>query len=96
MYIDTHTIVYAGTVITGLSVIIGLLSSIFKWLQKQRQQDSDIASLKKENALICYALMACLDGLEQLGANHAVPLAKEKLNKHLNLEAHDQKAEGGE
>lgn len=90
MYIDLHTIVYAASVITALGVIIGLLSSIFKWLQKQKQQDIDIAAIKKENALICYALMACLDGLEQLGANHSVPLAKDKLNKHLNRQAHDQ------
>ena len=90
MYIDTHPIIYAASVITALGVIIGLLLSIFKWLQRQKQQDDDIDNIKKENTLICYALMACLDGLEQLGANHTVPKAKEKLNRHLNLEAHDQ------
>ena len=37
-----------------------------------------------------YALQACLDGLEQLGANHNVPEAKDKLSKYINQQAHDQ------
>lgn len=44
--------------------------------------------MKEENTLMCYALMACLDGLMQLGANHTVPVAKEKLDKYLNQQAH--------
>ena len=90
MYIDAHTIVYTASVIGALGVIIGLLSKITKWLNRQKEQDVDIESIKEENTLICYAIMACLDGLEQLGANHSVPIAKEKLNKHLNRKAHDQ------
>lgn len=31
---------------------------------------------------------ACLDGLQRLGANNSVPLAKNKLDKHLNQQAH--------
>jgi citrate synthase len=35
------------------------------------------------------ALCACLDGLQQLGANHSVPVAKAKLEEWLNDKAHD-------
>lgn len=66
-------------------------------LKKKEQEDMKalqdefreaIKRIKEENALKCYALRACLDGLEQLGANHIVPVAREKLEKYLNLEAH--------
>ena len=39
-------------------------------------------------SLLCYGMSAALDGLIQLGANHSVPDAKDKLDKYLNKEAH--------
>ena len=44
--------------------------------------------MKEENTMLCYTMSACLDGLIQLGANHAVPTAKDKLDKYLNKQAH--------
>lgn len=81
-------IILAASFITALGVIIALISKVFKWFDKQVEQDKYIKELQSESALICYALSACLDGLKQLGANHNVPLAKEKLDKHLNNRAH--------
>jgi hypothetical protein len=89
MYITVQTIITAASLLTAVCVIIGALFKIHKWYLKQEQQDIEIKRLKKENALICYGLSACLDGLQQLGANHTVPLAKEKLDKYLNEEAHN-------
>lgn len=58
--------------------------------QKLREErNKEIKSIKKENTVICYALLACLDGLQQLGANHTVPKAHDMLSKHLNQAAHD-------
>lgn len=59
-----------------------------KWFMKQEKQDVDIKQLKEENTLIVYALSACLDGLEQLGANHTVTDAKNRLDKYINKQAH--------
>ena len=50
---------------------------------------SEISHIKDENAVLCFALSACLDGLVQLGANHNVPVARDKLDKHLNKQAHE-------
>ena len=89
MYVDVQTIITAASVLTAVCVIAGALFKAHKWYLKQEQQDIEIKRLKKENSLICYALSACLDGLMQLGANHSVPNAKEKLDKYLNQEAHN-------
>ena len=56
----------------------------------RKEHQSEIKKINKENTVMCYALLACLDGLEQLGANHSVPEAKNMLSKHLNKAAHDE------
>lgn len=88
MTITTETIVTTAAVITALGVIFGAIFAVYRWYLKQEKQDKDIAKIKEENTLICYALSACLDGLQQLGANHTVPVAKDKLDKYLNQQAH--------
>ena len=84
----TYYIITVASVITALGVIVGLMLKIHKWYLKQEKQDEEIKQIKEEDTLICYALSACLDGLQQLGCNHTVPDAKDKLDKFLNQQAH--------
>lgn len=86
--ITSETVIAAGAVVTALIAIFGVIFAAYRWYLKQGRQDEDIANIKEENTLICFALSACLDGLMQLGANHSVPVAKDKLDKHLNKKAH--------
>lgn len=86
--INSQTIILIAEVLTAIVVIFGGIFAVYKWYLKQNKQDADIAKIKEENTLICFALSACLDGLSQLGANHTVPVAKEKLDKYLNQQAH--------
>jgi hypothetical protein len=81
-------IITGASLITALGVILGVVFKIHKWYLRQEQQDKEIKQIKEEDTLICYALSACLDGLQQLGANHTVPDAKAKLDKYLNQQAH--------
>lgn len=94
-----QTIITAGAVVTACLTVFGVGRSFAKYLcsvkdrartraEHSTAQDKDIARLKEENQLICYGLSAALEGLEQLGANHSVPIAKNKLQKYLNEQAH--------
>ena len=94
-----QTIITAGAVVTAFLTVFSVGRSFAKYLcsvkdrartraEHSTAQDKDIARLKEENQLICYGLSAALDGLEQLGANHSVPIAKNKLQKYLNEQAH--------
>lgn len=94
-----QTIITAGAMVTACLTVFGVGRSFAKYLcsvkdrartraEHSTAQDKDIARLKEENQLICYGLSAALDGLEQLGANHSVPIAKNKLQKYLNEQAH--------
>ena len=100
MYITWQTIITAGAVVSAALLIFGLFAKGHKWFLKQENQDDrikkltehheeDVQRIKEENCLICYALSACLDGLIQLGCNHTVPDAKQKLDKYLNQQAHE-------
>lgn len=86
--ITTDTIVTIAAVIMALGVIFGVIFAVYRWYLKQNKQDEDIKHIKEENTLIVFALSACLDGLQQLGANHTVPIAKDKLDKYINQQAH--------
>lgn len=92
-------IITSGAVIGAMLTIFGVIKASVKLIQKSHKNreaikekimlyDTDIARLKEENTLICFGLCAALDGLEQLGANHTVPIAKGKLDKYLNTQAH--------
>jgi hypothetical protein len=77
--------------------IMGYYNKIHDWIKHQAEQDERMdriekaaAAERKELTLIVYALSACLDGLGQLGANHTVPVAKDKLDKYINKQAHQQ------
>ncbi len=88
MTITSETIVTTAAVIGALGVIFGVIFAVYRWYLKQEKQDKDIARIKEEDTLIVFALSACLDGLQQLGANHTVPIAKDKLDKYINQQAH--------
>lgn len=90
MYIDANTIITAASVITALVVIFSAVFTTYRWYLRQEKQDKDIAGLKEEMTLVCYCMSASLDGLMQLGANHSVPAAKDKLEKYINRKAHEQ------
>lgn len=90
-------IITAGAVVSAVLLLIGCAVKLFRWVNHQAEQDERMdrvekaaAAERKELTLIVYALSACLDGLGQLGANHTVPIAKDKLDKHINKQAHGQ------
>ena len=99
MYIDWNTIITAAAVVSAIGVLLGVLAKWHKRILAQEAQgeaikklqqhhEDDMKRINEENCLICFALSACLDGLQQLGANHTVPEAKDKLDKYLNQQAH--------
>ena len=83
-----NAIILTGSLLTALILIGTTYNKIHTWFLKQEQQDVQIANLKEEQRILCKGISACLDGLEQLGCNHSVPIAKQELEEHLNSAAH--------
>ena len=89
MTITLDTIIKTGAVIAALGTIGTVAIAVIRWFARQKKQDEDIRDIKDEQCIMSYALLACLDGLKQLGANGNVTDAHNKLEKHLNKKAHD-------
>lgn len=89
MYLTGETLIRLAAVAGALGSLSALLYKGFRRLEQQKEQQIEIANIKKEQCIICYALLATLDGLKQLGANGNVSNAYQKLEKHLNQSAHD-------
>lgn len=89
----TVDIIQLAGMFGALAVIGGALFALFRFIEQQKANKAEIKAMKRELTLICYGLSACLDGLEQLNCNHTVPIAREKLSKHLNQAAHDEEDE---
>ena len=89
MYITAETIIRWAEVVGAAGAIAAVIAAVVRWFVRQARQDEDIRDIKAEQCLTSYALLACLDGLKQLGANGNVTDAHNKLEKHLNKRAHD-------
>lgn len=92
-----ESIITVAAVLAAVAAIAGYYNKVYSWIRHQEEQDKrmdkiehDAQSVQKELTLIVYGLSACLDGLGQLGANHTVPVAKDKLDKYINKQAHRQ------
>lgn len=58
--------------------------------EAKKKESEDIQSIKDELCVISYAMLASLDGLMQLHCNGNVTKAHDRLEKHMNQQAHGQ------
>ncbi len=100
MYISIDTIIKIGALIGALGVIGGLLIAAYKFYLKpeklakrmenlRKMHEEDIRKINEEQCLITYGLLACLKGLREQGCNGPVTDGINRIEKHLNKQAHD-------
>jgi hypothetical protein len=90
VYVDANTIIWCASLLGAIGVLIGFAYRFFSWVEEQKAQSKKIQEIQGEQTVICYVLLAALDGLTQLGANGEVSKAHDMLSKHINKKAHDQ------
>ena len=83
-------IVALSKIIGAVSIIVGVVFSIFKFIENNKKQTKEIKNIKQEQMLVIYALSACLDGLHQQNCNGKVTEAINKIDKYINQAAHDE------
>lgn len=88
MYIDADGLLRCSAIISALGVIGGVVVSVVKMIVRDRRQSEIIKAMQEEQKLICYGLRGALQGLVEQGCNGPCRDALEKLDKHLNREAH--------
>lgn len=90
VYIDANTIITAATLFGAVTAIVGVAFNVYRWYLKQNKQDEEIEKMKNEQCLLTYGILACLKGLSEQGCNGPVAEAINKIEKHINKQAHDQ------
>lgn len=83
-----QTIITIASIITALGVIFGMIFAVYRWYLKQEKQDKDIKSIKEEQTLLTYGVLACLKGLKEQGCDGPVTTAINQIEKHINKQAH--------
>lgn len=89
MFITWQTIITAGAVLTAITAITTLLVKVIRWIDRQKTQDKEIQSMRDEQALLTYGILACLKGLKEQGCNGPVTEAIYRIEKHINKKAHE-------
>ena len=95
-----QSIITASAVLAAIVAMVTLFAKGVRWVDKQEKQDADIKalrnthisdmdSMKQEQTLIVYGLLACLKGLSEQGCNGPVTEAINQIEKHLNEKAHE-------
>ena len=90
MYVDVNTIITAASLLAAIGAIFSVIFAVYRWYLRQNRQDTEIEKLKSEQCLLTYGILACLKGLKEQGCNGPVTEAIEKIEKHINKQAHDQ------
>lgn len=80
----------AANLLTAITAIFSVIFAVYRWYLKQNRQDIEIGKLKSEQCLLTYGILACLKGLKEQGCNGPVTEAIDKIEKHINKQAHDQ------
>lgn len=100
MYVDAETIITAASLAGALAALAGVLIAVYRFSQRPKElqariehmekvHEEDIRRINEEQCLNTYGLLACLKGLKEKGCNGPVTEAINKIEKHLNKQAHD-------
>ncbi len=81
-------IITIASIITALGAIFGMIFAVYRWYLKQEKQDKDIKSIKEEQTLLTYGVLACLKGLKEQGCDGPVTSAINQIEKYINKQAH--------
>lgn len=94
-----QSVITAAAIVGAVVALVTYFTKIVRWVDKQTKQDEeitqlrkhhevDIASIKEEQTLLVYGVLACLKGLSEQGCNGPVTEAINKYEKYLNQKAH--------
>lgn len=95
-----QSVITAATFIGAVVALVTYFLKVVRWVDKQSKQEDeiknlkqhhedDIKSIKEEQTLLVYGVLACLKGLKEQGCNGPVTEAINKYEKYLNQKAHE-------
>ena len=86
-----QTVITVAAVLAAAGGIGAAVARVVRWLDRQKAQDADLDAIREEQTLLTYGVLACLKGLQEQGCNGPVTDAIDKIEKHINKAAHNQR-----
>ena len=86
--INAQTIITTAALLAAIGAILTLYNRAFKFIDRQKEQDAEIKSIREEQKILTIGVLACLKGLSEQGCDGPVTDAIATLETHLNEEAH--------
>ena len=97
--ITLQSVITFAAFVAAVIALVATFSKLVRWVDKQKKQDDeieqlkqhhddDIASIKAEQELLMYGVLACLKGLREQGCDGPVSEAIGRFEKYLNKKAH--------
>lgn len=83
-----QTVISLSAVLTAIIAIARTYNKGYDWVKQREAQEKEIKSIKEEQQLLTYGVLACLKGLQEQGCDGSVTDAIDKIEKHLNEKAH--------
>lgn len=83
----TTIIAIVGLVIS-LFTLFGIIAKIVQWMNRQKEQDEELAKIRHEQTIITAGVLACLKSLVGEKDEKEVKNAIHMIENHLNEEAH--------
>lgn len=98
--ITWQSFITAAAFVGAVIALVTYFTKVVRWVDKQTKQDDeiqklkkhhedDVKSIKEEQTLLVYGILACLKGLKEQGCNGPVTEAINKYEKYLNQKAHE-------
>ncbi len=88
MSLSIQSLITAAALAAAVAALLGYYNRGYAWVCRQKRQDEDIRAIKAEQQLLTYGVLACLMGLREQGCNGPVTEAIERIQRHLNDQAH--------
>lgn len=89
MTIEIETLKNIAELVALVALFYAYFSKATRFVDRQKEQDKELKSIKAEQAILTYGVLACLKGLQEQGCDGPVIDAIAKIEKHLNQVAHE-------
>ena len=86
--ISWQDILTFAEVVGVISALVAAIIAVYKVVENNKKQSAFINAIQEEQTLICYGLRGALQGLIEKGCNGPCKDALDRMNKHLNKQAH--------
>ena len=88
MVVTWQTIITVAAVLAAIVAIAKYYNKLYDFIKEQGEQGKEIKSIKAEQQIMTFGVLACLKGLQEQGCDGAVTDAIQKIEKYLNEKAH--------